>query len=96
MTLALAGVIALTVGGLALIGVNGRKLLSDWPRPKPVHNVDLAWIQVYLGLALLVVAYLVVTDPARVLFEPTPTPVAAEAMDNPAASSGRPSPKGGR
>lgn len=80
MTLALAIVGLLVVGGLVLLVINGRKLISDWPRPKPVHNVDLAWIQVYLGLGLLVVAWVIGRNPARVLFEPAGTPVTAEQM----------------
>lgn len=71
MTLALLFVILLVAGGLVLIVVNGRKLLSDWPRPKPVHNVDLAWIQVYIGAALIVLAWIYATDPTRKLREPT-------------------------
>ncbi len=80
MTLALMGVIALAAVGLVLVVLNGRKLLSDWPRQKPVHNVDLAWIQVYLGVALIVLAWMVATDPTRKLREPTSfTPTSEEA-----------------
>jgi hypothetical protein len=89
MTWALAVVILLAAGGLGLIGVNGRKLASDWPRPKPRHNVDLAWIQVYLGLALLVIAWIVATDPARKLIEPTPQMVSPDAMQQGDATGSR-------
>jgi hypothetical protein len=80
MTLALLFVILLVACGLVLIVFNGRKLLSDWPRPKPVHNVDLAWIQVYIGAALIVLAWIFATDPTRKLREPTSfTPTTEEA-----------------
>lgn len=82
MTLALLGVIVLSIGGLLLVVLNGRKLISDWPRPKPVHNVDLAWIQVYFGIACLVVAWIVATDPARKLFDPTPTMATPESIQS--------------
>ncbi|HVU35003.1 MAG TPA: hypothetical protein VHE61_16330 [Opitutaceae bacterium] len=78
----------LLLGGITLVVFNARKLISDWPRPKPRHNVDLAWIQVYLGLALIVVAWFIGADPARALREPIPRPVNAETVQNqPAAAA---------
>jgi hypothetical protein len=79
MTWRLLTVVLLSLGGLAVIVHNGRKLISDWPRPKPRHNVDRAWIQVYLGLAALVIAWIAATNPAHALFEPAPMPVSGEA-----------------
>ncbi len=87
--LAVSIITALAVGGLSLVVFNGRKLISDWPRPKPVHNVDLAWIQVYLGLAMIVAAWFIFDDPSRVLREPTPTPITADAMAQEAAEKSR-------
>lgn len=78
MTLWLLGIVAvLAVSGVALVILNGRKLISDWPRPRPVHNVDAAWIKVYLGLGLICAAWFIARDPLQKLREPTPLPVAA-------------------
>ncbi len=74
----------LTLVGVVLIALNARKLISDWPRLTPVHNVDTAWVQIYLGLALLVVAWFIVTDPARTLREQS-----TQIVVNPEAGSGR-------
>ena len=71
MSLALAAVLALAIGGLVLITLNARKLIADWPRLKPLHNVDLAWVQIYFGCVLLVVAWFIATDPAHKLTEST-------------------------
>lgn len=68
----------LVIAGVVLVAINAVKLISDWPRPKPRHNVDLAWIQVYFGLALLGAAWYFAADPARQLQEPTPIPVRNE------------------
>jgi hypothetical protein len=53
----LLGSIALIALGLALIVINAIKLVSDWRRMKPKHNVDLAFIQIILGIILLAVAW---------------------------------------
>ncbi len=71
----------LAAAGVGLVVYNGRKLVSDWPRPKPRHNVDLAWIQVYFGLAAVALAWVVVRDPARALLEPTPQVMSAESAE---------------
>lgn len=79
MTWRILATAVLVIAGLGLVIWNGRKLISDWPRPKPRHNVDVAWIQVYVGLAALVLAWILIRNPARLLFEPTPQLVAAPA-----------------
>ncbi len=88
----LALVLVFAAAGLALVFFNGRKLIRDWPLPKPRHNVDLAWIQVYVGLAALVVAWFLATDPARKLIDPTPEQVSGESMSRPSSSSTHSSP----
>jgi hypothetical protein len=51
--------------GGALIAVNTRKLMNDWPRMKPRHNVDVAFVQIYLGVVLLTLAWIIATDPSQ-------------------------------
>ena len=55
----------LVAGGGALIAVNIRKLVNDWPRMKPRHNVDVAFVQIYLGVVLLTLAWIIATDPSQ-------------------------------
>lgn len=43
--------------GVALIVLNASTLAGDWRRMKPKHNVDLAFIQIILGVILLAVAW---------------------------------------
>ena len=70
--------VLLVLAGLTSVIINGRKLISDWPRPKPRHNVDVAWIQVYLGVAAVLVAWALVRNPAHWLFEPIPQVVSGD------------------
>jgi hypothetical protein len=78
--------------GLALITINARKLISDWPRLKPVHNVDAAWIKVYLGLTLIGIAWYLVGDPGRTWREQS-TVIQMNPEGRPSAgSAGRPNP----
>jgi hypothetical protein len=67
----LIAIILLALTGLVLIVINARKLISDWPRLKPVHNVDVAWVQIYLGLVLIGVAWVIATRPGQALNEST-------------------------
>lgn len=65
MKLAIAAVLVLA--GLVLIVLNARKLISDWPRLKPIHNVDVAWVKIYFGLTLVLAAWYIVGNPAKIL-----------------------------
>ena len=54
--MAIAGSLVLLLYGVALIAFNTRRLLADWKRSRVRHNVDLAFIQIYLGAVLIGVA----------------------------------------
>jgi len=56
------GTVLFVAIGLLLIAINAKKLLGDWRRMKPRHNVDLAFIQIILGVILLAVAWYVGRD----------------------------------
>lgn len=58
-TMAIAGSILLLLYGVVLIVFNGRRLISDWKRTRTRHSVDLAFIQVYLGIVLICIAWFV-------------------------------------
>jgi hypothetical protein len=67
---------ALIVAGLALVVPAVRRLASDWPRMKPQHNTDLAFVQVAFGCAVLALACFLGGRPDAFfapLFNPTPT-----------------------
>ena len=49
---------SLIVGALTLAWPAVIRMAADWPRMKPLHNVDLAFIQIGLALGILVVAFL--------------------------------------
>jgi 4-hydroxybenzoate polyprenyltransferase len=42
--------------GLVIVVPATLRLASDWPRMKPQHNVDLAFVQIAVGIAVLWVA----------------------------------------
>ena len=70
--------------GLILVGIAtmlpaGRRLIEDWPRMKPRHNVDLAFVQIGFGVVVLCIACLMGGRAAAFfapLTEPTPKPIA--------------------
>lgn len=47
---------ALIIIGLSIALPAVRRLLDDWPRLKPEHSVDLAFLQVTLGVVVLAFA----------------------------------------
>jgi hypothetical protein len=49
---------ALILAGMAMVVSAALRLASDWPRLKPLHNTDLAFVQVGAGLAILTIAAL--------------------------------------
>lgn len=58
-TMAIAGSALLLLYGVALIALNLRRLFADWKRTRVRHSVDAAFIQIYLGLVLIGVAWFV-------------------------------------
>lgn len=58
-TMAIAGSILLVIYGVVLIAYNTRRLMGDWQRTRVRHSVDLAFVQIYLGLVLIGVAWFV-------------------------------------
>lgn len=78
----------LVVAGATLIVLSARKLIEDWPRLKPVHNVDRLWVQVYVGLTLFVIAWFLATDPTHKLREKVPSmPLPPDKQDQAAAAA---------
>ena len=47
---------ALILAGIGIVVPALLRLIDDWPRLKPVHNVDRAFAQVMLGLMILSLA----------------------------------------
>jgi drug/metabolite transporter (DMT)-like permease len=50
--------LALIAAGMAIVIPAARRLISDWPRMKPRHNVDVAFVQIIFGISILWVACL--------------------------------------
>lgn len=46
----------LLVAGVAMIIPATRRLAEDWPRLKPIHNTDVAFLQIMLGVVMIGVA----------------------------------------
>jgi uncharacterized membrane protein len=48
----------LIVTGVAIAWPAVMRIVEDWPRMKPRYNVDLAFVQIGLGIAILVAAFM--------------------------------------
>jgi uncharacterized membrane protein len=70
----------LIVAGLAIAVPAILRLIEDWPRLKPEHSVDLAFVQIALAVAVLSLACVLGGRPEAFLlplFKPTPQSLAA-------------------
>ena len=77
------------VGGIAIVVHAALRLAEDWPRLKPVHDVDLAFVQVVAGIGVLALAFVLGGRPGayfRPLLEPTPQ--VQKVSDTPPAAGG--------
>jgi hypothetical protein len=66
---------ALILAGMAVVVSAGLRLASDWPRLKPLHDTDVAFLQIGAGLAILTLAALLGGRPYALfapLIDPTP------------------------
>jgi Kef-type K+ transport system membrane component KefB len=71
---------ALIIVGMTIALPAMKRLKEDWSRLKPLHSVDLAFLQVTAGIAVLTVACLLGGKAQKAfapLFNPTPIPVQA-------------------
>jgi drug/metabolite transporter (DMT)-like permease len=88
--------LALIIAGMAIVIPAARRLISDWPRMKPRHNVDVAFVQIMFGIAMLWVACLLGGRAEAFLapiLKPTPQMLAPPQDSEPPASQ---SPQRGR
>jgi hypothetical protein len=77
------------VGGIATVVHAALRLAEDWPRLKPVHDIDLAFVQIAAGIGVLMLACVLGGRPGA-YFRPflEPTPQVQKVSDTPPAAGG--------